>query len=222
VQALGTGDSPQFTDLTLTGKIILSAGTAPLPSLTPSGDPNTGMWFPAADTIAWSAGGSERMRIASDGNIGIGATNPSNKIDIYQNANVAVGVNLGNNQSTWQFGNAIGGNFVIYSNNAKSIIFSNNATQRMLIDASGNVGIGTSTFGTSAARVLSLGIATAPSTGPADTLQIYSSDLSAGNTMLSLWTEGTVVNSNVIASTTHRIAVRVNGTIYYLLADTSP
>jgi hypothetical protein len=47
----------------------LAAGTALLPSLIPTGDPNTGMWFPAADTIAWSTAGSERLRIASGGTV---------------------------------------------------------------------------------------------------------------------------------------------------------
>jgi len=85
----------------------------------------------------------------------------------------------------------------------------------------GNVGIGTGTFGTSASKVLALGNATAPTTGPADTIQIYSTDLSAGNTMLSLYTEGTPVNANTTAAATHRIAISVNGTVYYLLANTS-
>lgn len=85
----------------------------------------------------------------------------------------------------------------------------------------GNVGIGTTSFGTSASKVLALGNATAPTTGPADTIQIYSTDLSAGNTMLSLYTEGTPVNANTTAAATHRIAIRVNGTVYYLLANTA-
>lgn len=40
-------------------------------------DTNTGEFFPAADTLAWSTGGSERMRVTSAGNVGIGTTSPS-------------------------------------------------------------------------------------------------------------------------------------------------
>ena len=32
-------------------------------------DTNTGLWFPAADTIAWATGGTERARIDSSGNL---------------------------------------------------------------------------------------------------------------------------------------------------------
>lgn len=79
---LGTGDSPTFTGLTLSGVGSFSAGTALLPSLTTTGDTNTGMWFPAADTIAWSTGGSERIRINSSGFLGIGTSNPTVALDI--------------------------------------------------------------------------------------------------------------------------------------------
>lgn len=88
-------------------------------------------------------------------------------------------------------------------------------TVRMTLDASGNLGIGTSAFGTSAAGVLALANSTAPTTGPANTVQLYSTDLSAGNTIPSLFCEG----SGVIG--TSRIAIRVNGTVYYLLAKTT-
>jgi hypothetical protein len=55
--------------------------------------------------------------------------------------------------------------------------FVNNAgtlgTAKMTIDSSGNVGVGVSTFGTSAAKVLGLADATAPSTSPAGMGQLY-------------------------------------------------
>jgi hypothetical protein len=47
------------------------------------------------------------------------------------------------------------------------------ATERMRIDTSGNVGVGVSTFGTSAAKVIGLANATAPSTSPAGMGQLY-------------------------------------------------
>jgi hypothetical protein len=45
------------------------AGTAALPAITTTGDTNTGIWFPAADTIAFAEGGTESMRIDSSGNV---------------------------------------------------------------------------------------------------------------------------------------------------------
>ncbi len=48
-----------------------------------------------------------------------------------------------------------------------------NSTACLTIDNSGNVGIGVSTFGTSAAKVLGLANATAPSTSPAGMGQLY-------------------------------------------------
>lgn len=72
---VGTGDSPTFTGITLSGVGALSAGSASLPSLIPSGDTNTGMWFPAADAIALSTGGSERIRLSPNGAIGLSGAN---------------------------------------------------------------------------------------------------------------------------------------------------
>jgi hypothetical protein len=57
--------------------LALAAGLVATPSLTFTGDLNTGMWSPAADTIAWSTNGAERMRITAGGNVGIGTNDPS-------------------------------------------------------------------------------------------------------------------------------------------------
>lgn len=51
-----------------------AAGAVATPSITTTGDTNTGIWFPAADTIAVSTAGAERMRINSTGDVGIGTT----------------------------------------------------------------------------------------------------------------------------------------------------
>ena len=45
-------------------------------------DTNTGIFFPAADTIAFGEGGSEAMRIDSSGNVGIGTASPASKLDV--------------------------------------------------------------------------------------------------------------------------------------------
>ena len=63
--------------------LAFGAGSVSLPSITTSGDTNTGLFFPAADTIAFAEGGAEAMRINSSGNlqangtISVGITTPS-------------------------------------------------------------------------------------------------------------------------------------------------
>ena len=47
--------------------IEFADGSASTPSITNSGDTNTGIFFPAADTIAFSEGGTEQMRLTDTG-----------------------------------------------------------------------------------------------------------------------------------------------------------
>jgi hypothetical protein len=54
--------------------ITASAGTVSAPGITTTGDSNTGIFFPAADTIAFAEGGAEVMRIDSSANINVGST----------------------------------------------------------------------------------------------------------------------------------------------------
>lgn len=94
------------------------------------------------------------------------------------------------------------------------LVFSaDNATAQLSLLTTGNVGIATRTFGTSAAKVLGIGNGTEPSTSPADMVQLYSVDLSAGNATLGLRTE-TAVAADVGLASTHSLTVRINGTSY--------
>ena len=91
----------------------------------------------------------------------------------------------------------------------------------MLIDPNGNVGIGMTTFGTSAAIVVALGgPATAPTTSPADVVQLWSADINAeaGKASLMLRSEITAngngaVTAAFIKSTTGDLAAGYEGMI---------
>jgi hypothetical protein len=67
-----TGAATVGTTLGVTGVSTFAAGTALLPALTTTGDTNTGIYYPAADTFAVTTGGSERYRVDSSGNVGVG------------------------------------------------------------------------------------------------------------------------------------------------------
>jgi len=64
--------------LVVVGVTTVAAGTTAAPSISPTGDSNTGIFFPSADTIAIGEGGVEALRIDSSGNLGIGTNSVPN------------------------------------------------------------------------------------------------------------------------------------------------
>jgi hypothetical protein len=74
------------TSITNSGITTVAAGSTSAPSITPTGDNNTGVFFPSPDTFAVTTGGSERIRVDSSGRLGIGTNSVSTTLHV-QGAN---------------------------------------------------------------------------------------------------------------------------------------
>lgn len=64
------------------GSVNLEDGTATQPSLWRAGDRDTGLMFPAADTMAVVTAGLERLRVDANGYLGIGTNSPTGLLDV--------------------------------------------------------------------------------------------------------------------------------------------
>ena len=124
-------------------------GTAAAPAIRGT-DTNTGIFFPAADTIAFSEGGVESMRIDSSGRLGIGTTSPNRLLSLYATQPVFQITNVasGNTQGTIQYQVSGSTDFVLDNQGSGSggiISFLQAGSERMRIDSSGNLLVGTTT-----------------------------------------------------------------------------
>ena len=117
-----------------------AAGTVSLPSISTTGDLNTGIFFPAADSIALVEGGAEAMRLVANGNIGIGSAAPTSKLSVSGAASFSNGT-----AAAPSITNRTDLNTGIFFPAADSIALARNGLETMRLTANGNVGIGTTT-----------------------------------------------------------------------------
>jgi len=124
--SIPSGATLNTTTLNVT-TVVLAAGAVGTPALTTSGDTNTGIFFPAADTIAFTEGGTEAMRIDSSGNVGIGNTSPAVKLDVTGQVNASAGIAFAGGLAT--------GTGVASSGANGSLRFYANGNQRVTLDS---------------------------------------------------------------------------------------
>jgi hypothetical protein len=160
-----TAAAGAFTTLSATGVTTVQAGSAGAPAITTSGDTNTGIFFPAADTIAFSEGGVESARIDASGNLGLGVTPsawsgfglpvlelPSGGTIVSKGNGSTIGSNWYYASSQFRYSTTASASYYFQSGGAHSwhtapsgtagnaITF----TQAMTLDSSGRLGIGAS------------------------------------------------------------------------------
>ena len=115
-------DKAETAAPTFTGQVKVAAGTAAAPSVTITGDLNTGLFSPSADQLSVTTGGTERLRIDAAGQV--------------------EAVSLGTAAApAWSF--VSDPNTGIYSPGADQLALSTGGAERMRINSSGRVGIGT-------------------------------------------------------------------------------
>jgi hypothetical protein len=108
--------------------------------------PDTALVFGTRDDNGGGIDANERMRITSAGNVGIGTDIPNANLEISNAGNVVLRLTAGNTSSSViQLGDTDDGNVgeITYSHSTNSMAFDTNDVERLRIDSSGNVGIGT-------------------------------------------------------------------------------
>jgi len=146
-ESLGIGTTSPSSTLHLrdtTAQIKINSDNGQSAYLT-FGDANDttrgGLEYTSTDDLKFQTNNMvDQMVINSSGNVGIGTNSPSKKLEVAGN----IGTSNGSGTIYNQFANA--GNDVIWENrqNGNIIIRSNNSTERLRINTSGSVGIGTS------------------------------------------------------------------------------
>ena len=82
---LAAGNNANSLNITNIGRLYTAIGLVGTPSFSFQSDQDTGMYSSGTDTLNFTTNGTERMRVGSTGNVGVGTTNPTSKLHIAGN-----------------------------------------------------------------------------------------------------------------------------------------
>jgi hypothetical protein len=121
----------------------LGAGTAAAPAICAGNDVNTGVFGPAADTWAVATNGTEKLRVDSTGQVGIGTTAPGFIVDVQSTATNIVGTRFSANTNPSQLilrksrGATVGTNTIVSTNDSIGGLYFQGANGTGYTDAAG-------------------------------------------------------------------------------------
>ncbi len=137
-----TSDFQVAGNAAISGKIIIADGTAAQPSIANGGGENNGLFFPITGEMGFTTSGSEKVRIATNGNVGIGITTPAEKLSVGGNIiSDKYKLNGAGSSSTPQIF-AMSATTGLFFPNTTDLGFASGGVEKIRF-AGGNVGIGT-------------------------------------------------------------------------------
>jgi hypothetical protein len=140
-----TGDNGSVSSTMLATNLTISAaaGSATTPSIAFTGDLNTGIYSPGADQLAAATNGAQRVFVGSTGNVGIGpSVSLGAKLDVNETGTTSCVIRA-KNDTTSVYLDANNGYSYLNTFSNHPMLFGTNNAERLRIDSSGNVGIGT-------------------------------------------------------------------------------
>jgi hypothetical protein len=188
-------------------------GSAAAPTITFTGDTNTGIYSPGADQVAISTNGTGRLFVDSVGLVGIRKAVPTALCDAVGSV---VGFRHTNGSGTSEFYSDSAqtvinssGSIVASASGANSFVVQTNSSERLRVDSSGRLGLGTSSpanlldlFGTDCKlRVRD--------SGQTNGLEIYQTNSDGGNSIYA-------VNNNYLrfgTNNTERVRITSGGNV---------
>ena len=136
-------------------------------SIIHSGDTNTKIRFPAADTVTVETAGSERMRIDSNGEVLIGTNSTSgiassaNDLVVSKSGNMGITIqSTDSSYSNLFYADSAGSSqgYVSYQHSTDSLQIATANSERMRIDSSGNVSVGGTSPSSQSAKFQTIGL----------------------------------------------------------------
>jgi hypothetical protein len=135
---LGINTASPAVALDVVGAANISGDVTIADKIVHSGDTNTAIRFPAADTVTVETSGAERLRVTSGGLVGLGTASPGARLEVEGETRIYPSSGAAN----LRFGSGGAEKGKLAVDASSNMAFETAGSERMRLDASGNLGLG--------------------------------------------------------------------------------